>query len=76
MRLRIIDTNFTTRHDWLFKLVDENGNDFYIMSGAFYKSHNLKSPITKKELDYYDRGQWITASVEQIDGKGIVVSVS
>jgi hypothetical protein len=75
MRLRITDMNFTTRHDWLFKLVDENGNDFYIMNEAFYKNHNLKSPITKKELDYYDRGQWITASVEQINGKGIVVSV-
>jgi hypothetical protein len=45
------------------------------MNEAFYKNHNLKSPITKKELDYYDRGQWITASVEQIKGKGIVVSV-
>jgi translation elongation factor P/translation initiation factor 5A len=75
MRLRITDMNFTTRHDWLFKLIDENGNDFYIMNEAFYKNHNLKSPITKKELDYYDRGQWITASVEQINGKGIVVSV-
>ena len=75
MRLRITDTNFTTRHDWLFKLADENGNDFYIMNEAFYKNHNFKSKITKKELDYYDRGQWITASVEQIEGKGIVVSV-
>ena len=75
MKLRIADTNFTTRHDWLFKLADENGNDFYIMNEAFYKNHNVKSPITKKELDYYDKGQWITASVVQIDGKGIVVSV-
>lgn len=75
MRLRITDTNFTTRHDWLFRLVDENGNDFYIMNEAFYKNHNFKSPVTKKELDYYDTEQWITASVAQINGKGIVVSV-
>ena len=75
MRLRIIDANFTTKHDWLFKLVDENGNDFYIMNESFYKNHNFKSPITKKELDYYDKGQWVAASVEHIDGKGIVVSV-
>ena len=75
MRLKITATNFTTRYIWLFKLADENGNDFYIMNEAFHKNHNLKSPITKKELDYYDRGQWITASVAQINGKGIVVSI-
>jgi hypothetical protein len=75
MRLRITDTNFTTRYDWLFRLVDESGNDFYIMNAAFYKKHNFKSPITKKELDTYDRGQWITATVEKIDGKGIVIGV-
>ena len=52
MRLRITNTNFTTKHDWLFKLADENGNDFYVMNKVFYEKHNLKSPITKKELDY------------------------
>ena len=75
MRLKIVDINFTTKHDWLFKLVNENGNNFYIINESFYKNRNFKSPITKKELDYYDRGQWITASAEQIDGKGIVVSI-
>lgn len=75
MRLRIVETNFTTNYNWLYKLDDENGNDFYIMNESFYKNHNLKSPITKKELDYYDRGQWITASIEQIEGNKIVVSI-
>jgi hypothetical protein len=75
MRLRITNTNFTVRYDWLFELSDENGSLFYIMNDIYYKSHNLKSPITKKELDYFDKGQWLTATVEQIDGKGIVVSV-
>ena len=51
MRLRIIETNFTTKYNWLFKLFDENENDFYIMNQSFYESQNLKSPITKKELD-------------------------
>jgi hypothetical protein len=74
MRLRIIDTNFTTKFDWLFKLADESGSNFYIMNEQFYKNHNLKSPITKKELDYYYIGQWITSPAKQIDGKFIVVS--
>lgn len=74
MRLRIIETNFTIKFDWLFKLADESGSNFYIMNKQFYKKHNLKSPITKKELDYYDRGQWISSPAKEIDGKFIVVS--
>jgi len=75
MRLRITNTNFTTKHDWLFKLADENGNDFYVMNKVFYEKHNLKSPITKKELDYYSKEQWVNVSVGQIDGKGVVTSI-
>lgn len=76
MRLRIIDTNFTTKHDWLFKLADENGNDFYIMNEVFYKKYNFQSPITKKQLDVYDRGQWITTTlVKNIGGREIVIDV-
>ena len=75
MRLRIIETNFTTKYNWLFKLFDENENDYYIMNQSFYESQNLKSPITKKELDNYDRGQWITAVVRLIDDRRIVVEI-
>ena len=75
MRLRITEVNFTTEHDWLFKLIDEIGDVFYIMDEPFYKKHNLKSSITKKELDYYDKGQWINVSVKKIDSKNIVVSL-
>ncbi|MBP6588204.1 MAG: hypothetical protein KA208_09325 [Flavobacterium sp.] len=75
MRLRIIETNFTTKYNWLFKLFDENENDFYIMNQSFYESQNLKSPITKKELDNYDRGQWITAVVRLIDDRRVVVEI-
>ena len=75
MRLRIIETNFTTKYNWLFKLFDENENDFYIMDQSFYESLNLKSPITKRELDNYDKGQWITAVVRRIDDRGIVVEI-
>jgi hypothetical protein len=73
MRLKIIATNFTTEHEWIFKLVDENNYIFYIMDDPFYKKHNLKSPITKKELDYYDKGQWINAYALEIENKNIVI---
>ncbi|MFZ4796241.1 MAG: hypothetical protein ACOYMA_02035 [Bacteroidia bacterium] len=75
MRLKITDTNFTTKYDWLFKLADENGNDFFIMNTTFYEKHGFKSPVTKKELDSYDNEQWVNVIVEKIDGMGIVVGV-
>ncbi|QLH33413.1 MAG: hypothetical protein HWD62_14225 [Cyclobacteriaceae bacterium] len=57
----------------MFKLADHDGNEHYIMSESFYRAHNHKSPITKNELDYYDRGQWITALVEEIEDKSVVI---
>lgn len=75
MRLRIKDVNFTNKHDWLFELWDETGSAFYIMNDAFYKAHKLTSPIGRKELDSYDRGQWINVSIKQVDNKEVVVSV-
>ncbi len=75
MRLRITKTNFTIRYDWLFELTNEEGDVFFIMNEIFYKMHNLKSPISKKELDYLDKGQWIKATVKQIDGINVVTSL-
>jgi translation elongation factor P/translation initiation factor 5A len=75
MRLEVIDTNFLNDFDWLFKLRDEKGSYFYIMNKDFYKTHNIKSPITKNELDYLDKGFWLKCKVEEIDGRAIVVSI-
>ena len=75
MRLRITETNYTTKYDWLFKLNDEKAEEYYIMSEVFYKKHHLKSPITKHELDYFDKGIWVTATVKLIDAKNVVVEL-
>lgn len=75
MRLRIIQANFTKKYDWLFKLNDENGNVFFIMNNSFYEINKFKSPITKKELDYFDKGQWITASTVLIDELNVVITI-
>lgn len=74
MMLTITGTNFTTSFDWLFKLSDDKGDDFYIMDNKFYKSHKIKDIITKKELDYFDKGTVINCVVEEIDGKNVVVN--
>ena len=73
MRIKITDVNFTKQHEWIFKLVNEFGDVYYIMNELFYKKHNLKTPITKRELDNYVRGQWINASVENIEDIKVVI---
>lgn len=73
MRIKITDVNFTKQHEWIFKLVNEFGDVYYIMNELFYKKHNLKTPLTKRELDTYDRGQWINASVENIEDIKVVI---
>ena len=75
MRLRITDTNFLATQNWVFKLTDENVAEYYIMSDRFYANHDLKNPIGKKELDDYDKGQWINASVKEVDGLNVVVEI-
>ncbi len=75
MRLRVIDTNFTAREKWIFKLSDERGHEAFIMDSKFYKSHKLTSPITKKELDYLDKGYWLTCTTEDIEGLQVVISI-
>lgn len=75
MRLRIIKTSFTIENEWLFLLSDGSSKEYFIMNSEFYKTHRLNSPITKHELDYYDEGLWITATVEIIDNKRVVVGV-
>ena len=73
MMLTVTETNHTTNFDWLYKLSDRQ-KDYYIMDYYFYKSHKIKSPITKYELDYLEKGSVLNCVVEEIDGKNIVVS--
>lgn len=75
MLLKITDTDFTNAHDWLFKADDKDGNGYYIMNEAFYMGHNRPSPVTKKELDSLDQGEWINARTEIIAGRKIVVRI-
>lgn len=76
MRFRIIDTNFTIKHNWIFKLLDEHSNEAFIMNENFYKAHSIKSPITKQELDYYDKGYWIRCLTEEIEGLQVVTRIT
>lgn len=72
MRLKISEVNFTSQHDWMFKLVNEQGINYFVMNEAFYKRHMQKSPITRKEIDHWDRGQWINATVSTLGGINVI----
>jgi len=75
MRLRIAEANFTAKFDWLFRLIDDSGNNVFIMNDSFYKSRSLKSPITKKTLDYFDKGLWINAHIKEVNSIKVVIEV-
>lgn len=73
MRLKIIEVNFTSRYEWLFKLKDHNDDIYYIMDESFYKKYNMKTPITRQHLDSLDKGQSINAITKDINNMKIVV---
>jgi hypothetical protein len=75
MKLKITNTNFTTRYDWMFKLSDEKGEEFYIMNDSFYNNRHLKSPLSRKELDHFDTGQWIIANSKVVDGLNVITEL-
>lgn len=75
MRLKITDTNFTTKYDWLFKLTDYNDEVYYIMDEFFYRKYNMKTPITRLHLDSFDKGQSINATIREINNRKIVVEL-
>ncbi|UMY66530.1 MULTISPECIES: hypothetical protein [unclassified Flavobacterium] len=74
MRLRITEVNYTASHRWLFELEDDLGSKYFIMQSQFYAARGLKDPVTRVMLDSYDRGQWITARTQLIDGINVVVA--
>ena len=76
MKLKIIETDLTGAKGWLFKLIDESGNEVYIMELWFYKKNKLKTPVNYTVTDSYDNNMWIDANIQEIDGKKIVTSIN
>jgi hypothetical protein len=74
MKLKILTINFTRSHNWLYKLVDENATEYYIMTFQFYEIHKLKSPINKHHLDYFEKGISINASTK-VDNLNVVLDI-
>lgn len=75
MKLKIIEVNFTSNLNWLYKLINQEGSIFYIMQKDFYDALELHSPVTKRELDCYDTGHFISADVVQNNDANIVTRI-
>ncbi|MEQ6169104.1 hypothetical protein AAOE16_18035 [Ekhidna sp. MALMAid0563] len=75
MNLKVTETNFTTDYDWIFKLTDSSGNLYYIMNNSFYIKNNIKSPLTKKELDQLDVGHSLRCDSKHINDINLVTSI-
>ena len=75
MRLKVIEIDFTTHNNWIFKFVDSNGCEYFIMNSSFYSENKMKSPISKKELDTLSVDHWLSANVLNINGIMTVIQL-
>lgn len=74
-RFRVVDTNFLSDKDWLFKLVDTDGNFAWMLVDESYKRHGVTSPVHKGHLDSLDKGAFIDGDVALLDGRQVIVRV-
>jgi hypothetical protein len=75
MRLRIVEMDYTTSKSGIYKLQNDRGEVAFIMEDFFYKRLDMKNPINKSHLDYFEVGLWIDAQIKEIDGKNIVFNI-
>jgi hypothetical protein len=75
MILKVTETNFTTKHNWLFKLTDSTGKTYFIMNDNFYRLNKIKAPTTRKEIDSLDKGHSIDCETKDINSVEVVIKI-
>lgn len=75
MKFKIVETNFTKKYDWLFRLIADDGEVYFIMIEDFYQRHNIQSPISKLELDYLDKGQYVSGVSQSIETLNVITRI-
>jgi hypothetical protein len=75
MIIKVIDVNFTSNHNWIFKFKDSTNEEYFIMTDKFYKLNKLKTPISRKELDSLDIGHSISCHFKLIEGLKVVTQI-
>ena len=69
-------SDFLEETNWLFVIEDDMQVKYFIMEGSFYKKNDLKSPITKRELDTLDQDMQIDFDFKVIDHINLVTNLS
>jgi hypothetical protein len=75
MILKVIETNFTNKYDWISKLKDNEGLDYFIMANEFYKINRIKSPIDRQILDSLDKGQTLDCICKDLSNMKVVIEI-
>jgi hypothetical protein len=68
-------SDFLEKDKWLFIVEDAMKIEYFIMDDSFYKRSNLKSPVTKRELDSLDKGMQIEFDYKEINNVNLVTKI-
>lgn len=68
-------SDFLATSEWLFVIEYKQGTYYFIMPESFYKNYNLKTPITKRELDSLDIGMSISFLFEKLESKFVITQI-
>lgn len=74
MILKVLNVNFSTEFDWIFKLIDSEHNEYFVMDNNFYSNNGLKTPIKHNHLDTLDIGHSINSHFKTINTVKIITS--
>ena len=69
-------SDFLKEQKWLFIIEDEMRVEYFIMEESFYKKYNLKSPITKRELDALVKNMQIEFDYKVINDINLITKLS
>lgn len=69
-------SDFFKEQEWLFVIEDDTGSEYFIMEKSFYKKNDLKSPITKRELDSLNKNMQIEFDYKVIDHINVITKLS
>lgn len=71
----MVETSFTSGRDWLFKLVDAEGNVVWLLDSGQYRRHGLETPVHKGHLDSLDKGSYVDGELAMLNGRSVIIRI-
>ena len=76
MRVRVVDVNYATDKEWIFKFADSAGAEYYMKDNQFYLEENLTNPMTNMSLERVQVGMWINIDSQKAKGLNVVTRIT